>query len=86
MIIKLNKFGKLLNGRPSAREDFLRLLQIAEGSTEVILDLEGVEILTPSYADELYHSLSDKFGAGNIKVINLQTALVRDTLKAVMEK
>ena len=70
----------------SYREDYLRLLQIAEGSTEIILDFGGVEILTPTYADELFHSLGEKFGTSNIKAINQETALVKDTLNAVAGK
>ena len=86
MRILMSKFGKLLNSRPAAKEDALRLVQIINGSAEkeaVILDLSGVEILTPSYADELLHFLWDKYGKDNVKIENIETPVVGDTLKAI---
>lgn len=78
------KFGNLLNGRPAAREVFLRLKQIINGSREdIVLDFAGVEILTPSFADELLHLLRDNYGNKKIKTENVETAVVRETLKAV---
>lgn len=81
------KFGTLLNSRPAAREAFLRLKQIINGSSEdIVLDFAGVEILTPSYADELLDLLKNEYGNKKIKIENAQTAAVRDTLQAVGAK
>lgn len=80
------KFGSLLNSRPSAREDFLRMLQIINGSGEkegVVLDFEGVEIMTPSYADELVSSLKGRYGQDKVVIENARTAAVHDTLQAI---
>lgn len=82
----MSKFGTLLNSRPAAKEDVLRLVQIINGSTEkeiLILDLSGVEILTPSYADELLHLLWGKYGKDKVKIENIQTPAVKDTLKSI---
>lgn len=86
MRVEMNKFGTLLNGRPAAKEAVLRLYQIINGSAEtedVVLDFSGVEILTPSYADELLHGLKEKYGAEKVKTENAQTDAVKDTLTAV---
>lgn len=81
----MSKFNTVLNGRPSAREAFLRMQQIINGSAEredVILDFERVEVLTPSYADELLKSLENKYGPQKIKIINVSPA-VSETIQAV---
>lgn len=80
------KFGKLLNSRPAGREAGLRIVQIVNGSTEqedIILDFGGVEILTPSFADELLHFLWRKYGREKVKIENAQTLTVADSLKAI---
>ncbi|MDP2909756.1 MAG: STAS-like domain-containing protein [bacterium] len=59
--------------------------QIINGSAEredVILDFERVEVLTPSYADELLKSLENKYGPQKIKIINVSPA-VSETIQAV---
>ena len=86
MRIKMQKFGILLNSRPAAREASLRLVQMINGAGRkdgVVLDFEGVEILTPSYADELLRSLRDKYGSDKVHVENANTEAVRTTLDAV---
>jgi hypothetical protein len=82
------KFGVLLNSRPAGREAYLRLVQLingAEGGEPIVLDFDGVEILTPSYADELLRSLREKYGLRRILIENANTEVVRTTLDAVQE-
>lgn len=81
----MQKFGNLLNGRPAAREAALRVQQLVNGSAtdDIVLDFAGVEILTPSYADELLRALKEKYGADKVRVENAETGTVRDTLTAV---
>jgi alkyl hydroperoxide reductase subunit AhpC len=82
----MSKFGTLLNSRPTGKEESLRLVQIINGSAEkqpIILDFSGVEILTPSYADELLHFLWNKYGKENIKIENIQTPVVEDAIKVI---
>ena len=80
------KFGKLLNSRPAGREAGLRIVQIVNGSGEkedVVLDFSGVEILTPSFADELLHLLREKYSRERVRIENIQTSTVADSLKAI---
>lgn len=86
MRIEMKKFGNILNGRPAGREAYLRIVQIVNGSgsdREVVLDFSGVEILTPSFADELLHLLRENYGEAGIRLENTESATVRETLKAI---
>lgn len=85
MIVQMLKFNTVLNGRPSAKEVVLRIQQIVNGSAEkedVIIDFNGVEILTPSFADELLHGLREKYGHDKIKIINTSPA-ASETIKII---
>jgi len=85
MKVLMSKFNNVLNGRPSAREDFLRIKQIVNGvgKTEIIeLDFEGVEVLSPSYADELLTSLKNVYGSEKISIHNTSSG-VSETFKAL---
>ncbi len=86
MKIEMRKFGILLNGRPAGREAALRVVQIVNGSAEkeeIILDFSGVEILTPSFADEFLHAVRNKYGYDKIKIENTETPTVKDTISAI---
>lgn len=79
------KFNTVLNGRPSAKEAASRIQQIVNGSAEredVVLDFAGVEVLTPSYADELLRTLKEKYGSEKVRIINASNAVV-ETFNAV---
>lgn len=85
MTIQLSKFNTVLNSRPSAKEAVLRMYQIINGSTEkenVVLDFTGVEVLSPSYADELLQALKGKYGEDKVEIINAAPA-VEETLRAI---
>lgn len=80
------KFGTLLNSRPAGREAGLRIVQIVNGSTSqesIVLDFSGVEILTPSFADELLHLLWNKYGTEKVRIENTTTPTVADSIKAI---
>ena len=82
----MKKFGIVLNGRPAGREAALRLFQIVNGSDDkekIILDFSDVEILTPSFADELLHLIRDKYGIERIAIENVETSAVKDTISAI---
>ena len=79
------KFNTVLNGRPAAREASLRIQQIINGSSDkedMVLDFSGVEVLTPSYADELLKALREKYSSEKIKIVNT-TPTVSKTLEAI---
>lgn len=78
MTLELRKFGQILNSRSSGREAVLRAKQILNGSQDVdlILDFEGVEIFTPSFADEFIRGLKSVYP--NKKLNFLRTNRVID--------
>ena len=81
MTIKVKKFGKILNGRPAGREGALILKQmLPEIEKEIVLDFEGVLVLTPSYADEFLRNLV--ILNHKIQIINA-SQVVKDTLIAI---
>lgn len=82
----MQKFGTILNSRPSGREAFLRAIQIVNGSLtseKIILDFLGVEVLTPSFADEFLHLLKDKYRGREIRLENTESATVKETLDSI---
>ncbi len=87
MRIEMKKFGTILNSRPAGREAYLRVVQIVNGSEpaqeEVVLDFTGVEILTPSFADEFLRSLREKYGDKGVRLENTESATVRETLESI---
>ena len=53
MIIAMRKFGERLDSRPAGREAWLGFQPVLEkNANEVVVDFEGVPLLTPSFADE----------------------------------
>ena len=87
MIIKLNKFGTTLVSRPSGKEAWLAfqssLIAISDNE-DVIVDFEGVAVLTPSWTDEFLTPLQKRFNQ-RVKLINTNNASVAATL-AILEK
>ena len=71
MKIEMKNFGVILNSRPDGREAALRLFQIVNGTedTKVTIDLEGVVVLTPSFADEFFTLINERYdGKKEIKI------------------
>lgn len=87
MIIQLSKFGTTLVSRPSGKEAWLAfqptLSEVPE-SEEIIVDFEGVLVLTPSWADEFLSPLYNKF-KDNVKLRNTDNPSVTATL-AILTK
>ena len=83
MTIQIKKFGTILNSRPSGKEAYLAfkptLLQKEKGE-EIIVNFEGVDVLSPSWADEFLSPLIAEYGK-NIKLKNTSNASVQATLK-----
>jgi hypothetical protein len=82
MIIYINKFGTTLVSRPSGKEAWLAfqpsLNQISPDET-IIVDFEGVVVLTPSWTDEFLSPLYDKFG-NKVILQNTDNPSVKATL------
>lgn len=87
MILEMKKFGNVLNSRPAGREAVLRAKQIINGSSDpegIAMDFSGVEVLTPSFADEFIKGLKELYKDKNIKIQGYENNLVvKETLKSL---
>jgi hypothetical protein len=65
MIIRIEKFGRVLSGRPPGAEAFKAFtptLNEAEANEPIIVDFEGVLSFSPSWGDEFLTPLRARFG------------------------
>ena len=87
MRIELKKFGNMLISRPAGREAWLimqsSLIKNLDKNELIEIDFTGVEVLTPSWADETITNLVEKFK--NIKLLNTENESVQATLKTLRE-
>lgn len=83
--IEMRKFGKVLNSRPAAKEAVLRVKQIVNGNEgDIVLNFVGVDILTPSFADEFVKGLKEIYSDKKIEFQGMeQNVVIRETLSAV---
>lgn len=83
MIIQIKKFGITLVSRPSGKEAWLAfqpvLNQVPE-KEEIIVNFEGVVVLTPSWADEFLTPLYNMFGE-RVTLHNTENPSVKATLE-----
>ncbi|MBA4319491.1 MAG: DUF4325 domain-containing protein, partial [Flavobacterium sp.] len=66
MFIELKKFGKVLSSRPSGREAFLSakayiLPQKKSDDAVIEIDFNGVDVLSPSWADEFLTPIVEEY-------------------------
>jgi len=83
MIVKLKKFGKVLTSHPAGKEAYLVFAPTLRGckNGEVIeVDFEGVEVLTPSWADEFLTPLFDSY-KNKVSLENTSNPSVVESLK-----
>lgn len=81
MKIELKKFGTTLVSRPAGKEAWLAFqptLNELKNNEEIIVDFEGVIVLTPSWADEFLTPLKQKFK--QVDLINTNNPSVKATL------
>lgn len=87
MKIELKKFGNMLISRPSGREAFLvmqsSLIKGVDKNELIEVDFAGVEVLTPSWADEVVTKLFEKFE--KVKLLNTENESVQATLKTLQD-
>lgn len=87
MILQMVKFGNILNSRPAGREAVLRAKQIVNGSNNpegIVLDFSGVEVLTPSFADEFVKGLKEIYQDKKIAFEGIaNNPVIKDTLRAL---
>lgn len=86
MRIELKKFGEVLVSRPAGREAYLAMSayvtnNLGKGEA-VIIDFEGIKVLTPSWADEVITKLGEEH---ELKAENASNPTVQSTLKTLVE-
>ncbi|MEK7141673.1 MAG: DUF4325 domain-containing protein [Patescibacteria group bacterium] len=85
--IQIKKFGTTLVSRPAGKEAWLAYqpsLQAISDDEEIIVDFDGVFVITPSWVDEFLTPLRGSFGK-KITLIHTDNASVRATL-AILDK
>lgn len=82
MLIKLKKIGTALISRPAGKEAYLAIqssLRELKPDEEILVDFEGVDVLTPSWADEFITPLMKDY-KGRIKLKETDNLTVKETL------
>lgn len=83
MIIYLKKFGTTLVSRPSGKEAWLAfqpVLKEMPRDEKIIIDFDGVVVLTPSWADEFLTPLRESFKE-KVGLIHIDNPSVKATLE-----
>ena len=82
MKISMQKFGTMLNSRPGGREAFLAIRPSLPRNGESILTLDfmGVEVLTPSFADEFITNILETYPK-KVQFVNTKNITVEKTLE-----
>ncbi len=81
MIIKLEKFGKVLTSRPAGKEAFLAIRPTLDQKADVVeIDFDGIISLSPSWADEFLTELEYLY-KGKVRYLPSDNKSVVETLK-----
>jgi len=82
MKIDIKKFGTTLVSRPAGKEAWLAFqptLNEVKTDEKIVVDFDGVIVLTPSWADEFLTPLRLKFKE-KVKLVNTDNPSVQATL------
>ena len=82
--IKLKQFGEMLLSRPAGREAWLVAQAYSlpkNNADEIIVDFDGVLVLSPSWADEFITKLKEKYT--KVELINTSNASVKASLEII---
>ncbi len=85
MNIPIQKFGKMLISRPAGREAASIIVSSFNPATtnEIIeLDFDGVEVIGPSWLDEVLTAARNKWGT-RVKLVNDSNLSLQESLKAI---
>ncbi|MDR1114257.1 MAG: STAS-like domain-containing protein [Candidatus Margulisbacteria bacterium] len=87
MKIDVKKYGKILVSRPAGREAFFAtdsyLLSNIVPQEEIVIDFAGVDVLTPSWADEFITQIKEKYTNNKIIFTNDTNSSVKETLAII---
>lgn len=84
--IPIKKYGTFLISRPAGREAFLVMRAYAKPSSsseKILLDFDGVEVMTPSWLDEVLTGLKNEYGADRVECLPSTNPTVVESLKAI---
>lgn len=85
MRIELKKFGTILTSRPAGKEAYLAAKAYSlpkNGSEKIEIDFSGVEVLTPSWADEFLTPLKIEY-AERLSLLPTKNASVKAALEII---
>lgn len=85
MNFKINKYGDILTSRPAGREAALSALAYEaelKNSTHLIIDFEGIVVMTPSWLSEFVQTLKEK-GILNITFLPSQNPTVTSSIEFI---
>ncbi len=85
MQIFVKKFGTTLISRPAGKEAFLGLQPLMRHIKEdekIIVDFEGVMVLTPSWADEFITPLEKEYGERMI-ILHTENPSIKATFETL---
>lgn len=84
MEIKIKNFGTILVSRPDGREAFFTIRSYFKTESDTIfLDFEGVEVVAPSWLDEVLTALEQEFKTKKIELINADNVTIQEALKVM---
>lgn len=84
MKIDIKKYGKILVSRPAGKDAFLvansYLLSNIVPQEEIVIDFDGVDVLTPSWADEFITPIKEQYANNKVLFANDTNPSVKETL------
>lgn len=87
MRLELKKFGRVLTSRPAGKEAYLAAKAYSlpsDAKEKIEVDFSGVEVLTPSWADEFITPLLADY-PGRITLLLTDNASVKATLEIIRQ-
>lgn len=87
MLLELMKFGKMLLSRPAGKEAFASAKayippkQLTDNN--ITIDFAGVDVLSPSWADEFISGLKNQYPGSRFAYLNTENQSVKATLETL---
>ncbi|MBI5700748.1 STAS-like domain-containing protein [Candidatus Saganbacteria bacterium] len=83
MKLLISKFGKMLMSRPAGKEALAAAKAYVLPKTaekEIVLDFSGVDVLSPSWADEFISGIRNLYPGVIVSFVNTKNPSVEETL------
>lgn len=75
LIRPADKLGPVLTGRSQAHHLREEILEILRQEPVVVIDLRGVDAMSPSFADEVFAKLADEISDERVQFENLSPSI-----------